>query len=351
MIYLVYFYHSYFKFIIDMRNSRVTIKDIAKELGLSASTVSRALKDHPDISIETKKAVVELSKKLKYKPNMMALSLKNSKSNVVGVIIPELVHYFFSSVIAGIQEVADKHKMRVIVQQSNESFTQEGDALDAFADGWIDGLIVSISKETTTYEHFDELEQEGIPIVFFDRPIERDNVDCVVFDDYKGAFNATEYLIKGGRNTIVHFAGPSSTHVGRERLKGYKDALERNDIAFRDDLVLFADNFEKGVTGIEDLLSRGIAFDAVFTCNDFTAMGVLKALKHEGISVPGKVAVIGFGDEDIAKMIDPPLTTVRQPGKEMGRVAMQTLIDKINKERDESTEIMLDANVVIRETA
>jgi LacI family transcriptional regulator len=333
-----------------MTNNRVTIKDIAKELGLSVSTVSRALKDHPDISVDTKKAVVELSQKLKYKPNMMALSLKNSRSNIVGVIIPELVHYFFSSVIAGIQEVADKHKMRVIVQQSNESFEQEGEALDAFSDGWIDGLIVSISKETVSYEHFDELQAKGIPIVFFDRPIDQDNVDSVVFDDYKGAYDAVEYLLKIGRRNIVHFAGPASTHVGRERLRGYHDALRNNGIAFREDLVLPADSFEKGVAGVEALVAKGIELDAIFTCNDFTAIGALKALKREGLLVPDQVAVVGFGDEDIAKMVDPPLTTVRQPGKEMGRVAMQTLIDKINNAPTKEREHKLEANIVVRET-
>lgn len=334
-----------------MKNSRVTIKDIAKELGLSASTVSRALKDHPDISVETKNAVVELSKKLKYKPNMMALSLKNSKSNVVGVIIPELVHYFFSSVISGIQEVADMHKMRVIVQQSNESFAKEGDALDAFADGWIDGLIVSISKETNSYEHFDELQDEGIPIVFFDRPIDQDNVDSVLFDDYKGAYDAVEYLIKSGRKAIVHFAGPQSTHVGRERLRGYKDALTEFGVEINDDLILFADSYEKGFAGVETLMSRGSYFDAIFTANDYTAMGAIKALKKEGVDIPTKVAVVGFGDEDIARMIEPPLTTVRQPGKEMGRVAMQRLIDKINKVATKEHVQKLEANLVLRETA
>lgn len=333
-----------------MKNSRVTIKDIARELGLSASTVSRALKDHPDISVETKKAVVELSQKMKYRPNMMALSLKNSRSNVIGVIIPELVHYFFSSVIAGIQEVADKHKMRVIVQQSNESFDLEGEALDAFADGWIDGLLISISKETNSYEHFDELEEDGIPIVFFDRPIERENVDSVIFDDYKGAFDAVDYLIKSGRQSIAHFAGPASTHVGRERLRGYKDALSANGISFNEDLVLFADSFEKGFSGVEALLARGQAVDAIFTCNDATAIGVLKALRKEGLNVPKQVAVVGFGDEEIAKMVEPPLTTVRQPGKEMGRAAMQALINKINGNASEVRHHILEANVVVRET-
>lgn len=333
-----------------MRTSRVTIKDIAKELGLSVSTVSRALKDHPDISIETKKAVVELSQKLKYKPNMMALSLKNSRSNIVGVIIPELVHYFFSSVISGIQEVADKHKMRVIVQQSNESYEQEGEALDAFSDGWIDGLIVSISKETVTYEHFDELQAKGIPIVFFDRPIDQDNVDSVVFDDFKGAYEAVEYLIKMGRRNIAHFAGPTSTHVGRERLKGYKMALNDSGIPFNEDMVLYADSFEKGGAGVEALVSKGIEFDAIFTCNDFTAIGALKALKREGLLVPQQVAVVGFGDEDIARMVEPPLTTVRQPGKEMGRVAMQTLIDKIEKVPVQEKVHKLEAGIVVRET-
>ena len=332
-----------------MKNHPATIKDIARELGISPSTVSRALKDHPDISPDTKRLVNELALKLRYKPNAIALSLKNRRSNVVGVIIPEIVHFFFSSVISGIQDVASKNGYNIMVSQTNELYENEVAAVIAFMDGRIDGLLVSVAKETSDYDHFRKLEEEGIPIVFFDRTIEDYESDYVVIDDFGGAYSAVEHLIKTGKRRIAHFSGPQNRLIGKNRFNGYKQALDDYGIELDEDLVISADNFYTGIHGVNMLVDQGTNFDAIFTVNDFTAIGVIKTLKARGFNVPEQVAVVGFGDEDIAHMFDPMLTTISQPGDVMGRRSMELLMRKIKTDNwIEHETIVLNTNLVIR---
>ncbi len=336
-----------------MKSHPVTIKDIARELGVSPSTVSRALKDHPDISEETRRQVKELAGRMKYKPNAIALSLKNRKSNVVGVIIPQIVHYFFSSVISGIEEVAGKYGYSVMIAQSNELFDKEVEAMAALADGRIDGLLISISKETVKYDHLRQFKEEGIEIVFFDRVPDEFKSDSVVIDDFQGALKAVQNLIDSGHKRILHLAGPQTRLIGRKRLKGYLQALENNKIPYDEKLVVSCDSFEAALQIIPELVNGGLQFDAVFTVNDFTAAGVIQALKKIGKHIPENVAVIGYGDDDIAKMIDPTLTTVRQPGKEMGARAMELLHKRLSS-LEESTEIIsevLQAELVKRNSS
>ncbi len=336
-----------------MKSHPVTIKDIARELGVSPSTVSRALKDHPDISEETRRHVRELADRMKYKPNAIALSLKNRKSNVVGVIIPQIVHYFFSSVISGIEEVAGKYGYSVMIAQSNELFDKEVEAMAALADGRIDGLLISISKETVKYEHLRQFKEEGIEIVFFDRVPDDFKSDSVVIDDFQGALKAVQHLIDGGHKRILHLAGPQTRLIGRKRLKGYLQALENNRIPFDEKLVVPCDSFDAALSMMPELVSSGLQFDAVFTVNDFTAAGVIQALKKLGKHVPEDMAVVGYGDDDIAKMIDPTLTTVRQPGKEMGARAMELLHKRLSS-LEESNDIIsevLQAELVQRNSS
>jgi LacI family transcriptional regulator len=307
------------------------------------------LKDHPDISPDTKRQVNELATKLRYKPNAIALSLKNRRSNVVGVIIPEIVHFFFSSVISGIQDVASKNGYNIMVSQTNENYDNEVAAVNAFMDGRIDGLLVSVGKETSDYDHFRKLEEEGIPIVFFDRIIEDYESDYVVIDDFGGAYSAVEHLIKTGKRRIAHFSGPQNRLIGKNRFNGYKQALDDYGIELDEELIISADNFYTGIHGINLLVDQGTVFDAVFTVNDFTAIGVIKTLKARGYQVPEQVAVVGFGDEDIAHMFDPMLTTVSQPGDVMGRRSMELLMRKLKTDNwiDHET-IVLSTNLVIR---
>jgi len=335
-----------------MKSSQVTIKDIARELGISPSTVSRALKDHPDISQETKRLVNELAKKYNYKPNAIALSLRNQRSNVIGVVIPEIVHYFFSSVISGIEEVANANGYSVMISQSNEDFNREVAACETFLNGIIDGVLISVSKETNDYTHFHRFEEEGIPIVFFDRSVDEIQADRVIIDDFDGAYQATEHLIVQGRRKIVHFAGPQNRLIGQNRLNGYLKAMRDNGVVIDERLIIPCDTFQSALVETQKLIESGLKFDSIFTVNDFTAAGALKILHRNGYKVPDDIAVVGFGDDQTSLMVEPTLTTVNQPGFEMGKKAMEQLIRRITQTKTEPpvTEL-LKTQLIVRESS
>ena len=320
-----------------MRKRQITIKDIAKELGVSASTVSRALKDHPDISVKTKLAVNELAKKLKYKPNEVALSLRHSKSNIIGVIIPELIHHFFSSVISGIDDLAYSNDYSVMIAQSNESYKRELKETQVMLSSRVAGLLVSVSKETKDFEHFKNLEENGLPIVFFDRVCKEMKTDKVVVDDFDGAFKAVDYLIKTGCKKIAHFGSSQHMLIGRNRQNGYLHALFKNDIAIDDDLIFKCDDYDEAWYLTEKLIKSKNIPDAIFAVNDATAIGALQAIKHNGLKVPKDISVIGFTNGKISTMADPPLTTIDQHGYEMGQIAVRLLLNRLEKEDDDIT--------------
>lgn len=332
-----------------MKSTNVTIKDIAKILGISPSTVSRALKDHPDISKATKDQVNSLALELNYRPNPIALSLRNRRSNVIGVVIPEIVHFFFSSVISGIEKVAKEHGYSVMFSQSGESYDREVEVCETFLHSIIDGLLISVSKETDDYKHLLKLDEEGIPVVFFDRMIEEFEADRVLINDFEGAFQATEQLIIEGRRRILHFAGPQNRLIGINRLKGYIEAHKKNGVVIDDSLVVRCDTFESALTETQRIIDSGLKFDAIFTVNDFTAAGALKILAQNGLSVPKDISVIGFGNDYIAEMVEPTLTTVSQPGFTMGEKAMQMLINRINSEKSHNVQTeVLPTKLVLR---
>ena len=313
-----------------MRGSQITIKDIARELKISPSTVSRALKDHPDISEKTKKAVREFAKKYGYRPNPIALSLLQNKSNIIGVVIPEIVHYFFSSVISGIEELASSHGYNVMICQSNESYERELDVVQALSSSRIDGLLISISKHTNNFDHLKNLEKIGIPIVFFDRGCEEIDTHKVVVDDFKGAYLAVEHLIKIGRKRIAHLSGPQNLSIGQLRLDGYKQALLDNKIPYDERLVVNCDSFDESLKITPKLLSLQNPPDAIFAVNDLTAAGTLNVVKRLGLRTPEDIAIVGFSNERISTMTDPTLTTVDQHGYEMGQEAMRLLLKRFS---------------------
>ena len=221
-----------------MKYTQVTIKDIARELGISPSTVSRALKDHPDISPKTKKVVNELAERLNYQPNIVALSLRQSKTNTIGVIIPEIVHFFFSTIISGIEDVAYSAGYNVILAQSNESEAREMSDLKALFNSRVDGLLMSVSRETSTYDHIEAILAKGMPIVFFDRVYNNPKLSKVIVDDFAGAKEATLHLIRQGCRRIAHLEGPPNLEISKQRLEGYRQALEENGIPFSKELVV-----------------------------------------------------------------------------------------------------------------
>ncbi len=315
-----------------MKSGQVTIKDIAKALGVSPSTVSRALKGHPDISEETRKAVNDLASRLKYEPNAIALSLKQSRSNSIGVIIPEMVHYFFSSVLSGITDVAYDAGFTVIICQSNEIHEREVANVKALYSNRVDGILISISKDSDEFDHLNFLIDNDIPVVFFDRFAPGIVCDKVIVDDFDAAYKATKHLIDEGRKRIAHFSGPQKLLIGRERLEGYKKALKSAGIPVDESLIVHAENFEMAREAVSKLMELPKPPDGIFAVNDLTAIGAMLTLQKRGIKVPDEVAIVGFSDGKFSGIVEPNLTSVDQHGYEMGTAAARMLIKRILSE-------------------
>jgi LacI family transcriptional regulator len=315
-----------------MKSGQVTIKDIAKALGVSPSTVSRALKGHPDISVETRKAVNELATRLKYEPNAIALSLKQSRSNSIGVIIPEMVHYFFSSVLSGINDVAYDAGFTVIICQSNEIHEREVANVKALYSHRVDGILISISKNSDNFDHLNFLIDNDIPVVFFDRFAPGIVCDKVIVDDFDAAYKATKHLIDAGRRRIAHFSGPQKLIIGRERLEGYKKALKSSGIPVDESLIIHAENFEMAREAVSILMELPKPPDGIFAVNDLTAIGAMLTLQKRGLKVPENVAIVGFSDGKFSGIVEPNLTSVDQHGYEMGTAAARMLIKRILSE-------------------
>lgn len=313
----------------EVMSHQVTIKDIARELGVSPSTVSRALKDHPDISPATKEQVRNLVEKLKYKPNAIALSLRSRRSYVISVLVPQIVHHFFSSVISGIEEVAHQKGYNVMIFQSSENHEREVAIARAIESNRAEGLLVSVAKTSESFTHFRELIENDFPVVFFDRVCDEIETDKVIVDDFNGAMNAVEYLIQTGCRRIAHFAAPQKLLIGYHRQRGYISALEKNGMKVDDDLIIKCDTIEEAMIQTPILMDRPDPPDAIFAVNDMTAAGTVNALKKLGYRIPDDVSVIGFTDGLVSTVTDPPLTTVSQHGFDIGKKAAEILLQRI----------------------
>jgi LacI family transcriptional regulator len=340
-----------------MKLEQATIKDIARELNVSSSTVSRALKDYPGISLETKRKVKELADKMNYRPNAIALSLRKSRSYTIGVIIPEVVHFFFSTVISGIEEVANSRGYNVILTQTNEKLAREKSSIDTMLSNQIDGVLVSYSKETTDFDHFTRLLDKGFPIVFFDRVPDIPQSINVIVDDYSGAYEATKHLIQQGYKKIVHLAGPSNLKISRERARGYQDALTNHGIPFEPKFIVECtrgtDDEAQKITA-EILETFPIQPDAFFANNDMAAVGAMLACKAAGLKVPEQVGIVGFSNWQFCSMIDPSLTSVAQPGFKIGAKATEILLDIIEKKasmEDFKESIVLETELLVRKSS
>lgn len=332
---------------------QATIKDIAKVLGISPSTVSRALKDHPDISPKTKQKVKELAQQMHYRPNAIALSLKHSRSFTIGVVIPELVHHFFSSVISGISDVAYAKGYRVIITQSNESYERELRNSEALLSSMVDGLIVSVSKETKNYDHISSFIDNGVPVVLFDRNIDELPADKVLVDDVAGARHAVEHLLEQGCRRILHFAAPAHLSVGRNRLEGFKQALQNYNIEYDPTMVIQCDTFEEAMNITRSVFEQEPRPDGIFAVNDETAVGAMNALKRMGLSIPNDVAIVGFTNGVIAGMTEPQLSTVDQHGFKMGQQAAEMLFRRLSN-RDEELEPqtnVIETKLIVRNSS
>ena len=332
-----------------MRSAQVTIKDIAERLRISPSTVSRALKDHPDISKATKKAVRELAEELNYEPNAIALSLLSSRSNNIGLIIPEIVHYFFSQVISGIEDVANDSGYHVIICQSNESYSREVKNVQALLSSRIEGLLLSISKETRDLNHLRNLRKKNIPIVFFDRVPNDFEADHVVIDDYNGAYQAVKHLIDTGCRQIAHLGTTRDMGIGRDRYNGYIQAIKDHGLPVNEELIVECDTYKAARLITRKLIYRTHPVDGIFAVNDRTAIGALQTAKECGKKIPEELAIVGFSNGIYSNMTDPPLTTVEQFGYKMGQNAARMLLDRLfSRENYPPVKEVIKSELIIR---
>lgn len=320
-----------------MRFEAVTIKDIAKALGLSTSTVSRALRDSYEISPETKKLVLEYAEKINYQPNPIALSLKERRTHSIGIVVCEIANSFFSQTIDGIESIAYKNGYNVIISQTRESFEREEINLHYLTSRSIDGLIVSVAAETKDFSLFKELNERGMPIVFFDRIVDEINTHKVVVDNYKGAYDATTHLIQNGYKQIAVIANNEILSITKDRLAGYKAALADNGIKEKEDFIKYCPHggstVEEMTQAVTELFALKTRPDAIFSLSDKITTGCLRVLQTKKIKVPDDIGLIGFSNSDLTELIDPPLSIIKQPAIEMGEIATTLLLQLIESKR------------------
>jgi DNA-binding LacI/PurR family transcriptional regulator len=328
-----------------------TISDIAKSLGISTSTVSRALSGHPDIKKETKEQIKQLAEEMNYSPNPIALSLKRNQTKTIGVIVPEIKHDFFSSAISGIEEVAYQAGYTIIVCQSNESYEREVINTTALMHHRVAGIVVSIAQNTINYNHFQNLINRKIPLVFFDRVCDDINASKIVIDDYKSAFNAVSYLIGKGYKKIAHFAGPKDLGICKKRYEGYIQALRQAQLELPNDLIRYGGLHEQdGYNSMDMLIKENNIPDAIFAVNDPVAIGAFQRINEAGMKIPDDVAIMGFSNNKITNLVEPKLTTVNQPSFEMGKLAAETLLNIIDGKIVEPKTMVLETELIIRKS-
>ena len=328
----------------------VTLKDIAEKLNISITTVSKALKDYPDVSKKTKRLVKETASLLNYKPNSFAVNLRTKESKTIGLIIPEIVHHFFSSVINGIINQAEKKGYLVIILQSNESYELEKKQIDLLLAKRVDGILISLANESTDYSHLNEILNQNVPLVMFDKIAKLVNCSKVIINDRQAA------AIAIGCKHIAHFRGPLLPQNSIDRFLGYKKTLLDNDLKYDSSLVYISDDmsFENGKTNISKMLSEHEHVDGIFINTDLVAVGAIAELNNRGIKVPEDIAIVGFSNWFMSSVISPKLTTINQPGFDMGKQSFKLLYKEIKASKKNNPlvpkTVVLDTDLIIRET-
>lgn len=330
----------------------VTIKDIAKALDISVSTVSRALRDTYDVSQETRDKVVEMASRLSYKPNFNATGLVNRSTHNIGVILPAITNYYFSTVITGIQETAYINGFNIILFVTNDSPGRELEIVKNLSLTGLDGVLASISSDSNSCEHFQEMIDDGIPVVFFDRVASTIHASKVVQDDFNGAFEAVEHLIQNGYRKIAHVAGPKGLSFTEQRLRGYKAALEKHGLLLNEQWIIHSGFSQTcGYEDIEKLWDLEDRPDAIFAVNDRKAIGCILALKERGVVIGKEVGVIGFTGDPVSAIITPTLSTIAEPAFEIGKLSCELLLKHIQKKKMAVQEIILPGKLIVRESS
>lgn len=337
-----------------MKKEKATIHDIARKLNITASTVSRALNDHPRISAETKKAVLKAAQKLNYQPNNIAAALRNGRSNIIGIIVPTADRTFFSSVVRGIEEIANKSRYHVMIAQTYDNFEKEVATVEALLSARVDGIIASHGKNTDNFDHFRKVRERGLPLILFDRSNDELEVSHVVIDDFLGAYKATEHLIQQGCKRIAHFTNTRKISIYKERFRGYREALLQHNIPLDESLVVESDlQLEDGRNSMRTLLQSATPPDGVFSASAFSAMGALQVLKEQGKRVPEDVAIVGFSNEPFTSFSEPALSTVDQHATRIGNAAAEIFLEEISADKQKfiPQKIVLKPELVIRQSS
>ncbi|MFA6087996.1 LacI family DNA-binding transcriptional regulator [Mucilaginibacter sp.] len=330
-----------------MKGHQVTIKDIARALNISKSTVSRALTGHANVNEETRKKVLEMAISTDYQKNIIATNLIKGRSKTIGIIVPDFSSSFFPSIIVEVQQIAKQKDYLLLIMQSNESYETEVANAKLLLGHQVDGLLVSISQETLNFDHFKIFDRKNIPIVFFNRVCDEMMVPKVLVDDYEGAFSATEHLIKIGKKRIAHLAGPRSLSISKKRLNGYMDALKQDNYGVDEDLIIECDlSPDKVKIYINHLLKIKNPPDAIFCINDPSAIQAIQIIESMGLKIPEDIAVVGFSNDFASELIG--LTTVAQPVKDIGCTAAQLLFDQIESDKKKAIIKQLKTNLIIR---
>jgi DNA-binding LacI/PurR family transcriptional regulator len=333
----------------------LTMKDIAAHLGVSVATVSRALKNSPNISKKRREMIQQYAREHDYYPNVIAEQLRHSRqkpSQIIGVILPEIVHFYFASILSGIEEKAKERGYRIMVAQSRESYEREVEICESFKKNKVCGIIVSQAKDTVQYDHFIKLVNGGIPLVFYDRICPALNANRVVVDDYQGAYKAVSYMIETGCRRVAFYGSNMNMEISKNRFNGYKDALYHHGLKPEEELIRQCDTREAAEELTPSLLRMKNRPDGFFAINDETAIGIMYTAKRMGIKVPDEVAVCGFTDSERAISCDPMLTTVKQNGQEVGAQAADVLIDLVegNLSMDHAEKRMVRTQLVVMGT-
>lgn len=322
---------------------KITIYDIAKELKITAASVSRALNNNPKISAKTRQLVQEMAYKMNYKPNRLAMALKSGKSNNVGVIVPKINSNFFSSIIRGIEDELFPHGYHVIICQTYESGTREIENINALLNAQVDGILMSYSGATSNQDHLNPIIEKNLPLIFFDRKADIEGVSSVTINDYKGAYLATKQLIDQGCKHIAHLTIDRSLEIYKDRFEGYQKALLDHGMQFQEDFIIESEStLEGGKASIQKLLELKQIPDAIFSASDFVALGAIRELKAKGIKIPDEFCVTGFSNEPFTNFMELPITSVDQFPLEMGKMAAKVFLEQVNNK-----EVKIEKNVVL----
>lgn len=339
--------HSGFIDIPVMKKNRVTLKDIALRAGVSHTTVSRALHNHPDISPQMRERIKELARRLHYNPNAVALSLRNAHTHIIGLILPEITLYAFPSLVKGVTEYCYRQGYHVMILSSDESLKREVQNTQIFLSNQVDGVLVAISKETNNTEHFKTLEENGIPTVFFDRVLNNYGQDKVIIDDKRAAYQLTRHLIESGKKNILYFGGNQGLSITQNRLRGFRQALAISNMSEYD--AVYASDSNQAARTTEDIFARNHPPDAIMAISDEVLSGIMPVLQKMDISIPGQVAIAAFSDGPLSKMYKPEITIIHHSLFRVGQVAAEVVIQKIT---DPSNHIhqtrIIDTDLIVR---